>query len=139
MTTELAEAEDKVEVEKEQYKQTKMSSYLSMGTTLMGALLGRRSTRNAASSMRSMNRSSKEKNDIERAEDNLEELQVKFEDLEHEFNDAVAELEDKLSLDNLEYNDLKLSPRKSDISVEDFGLCWLPWRVDSSGIATPIY
>ena len=135
----IRRAEDKVEVEKEQYQQSRMSSYLSIGQTLIGAILGRRSTRSAATSVRGWGRSGKEKSDIERAEDNVKELLVKFEDLEREFNDEVEELEDKLSVDNLEYSELKLRPRKSDISVEQFGICWLPWRVDSSGIAEPIY
>jgi hypothetical protein len=116
-----------------------MSSYLSVGQTLMGALLGRRSTRNTTTSVRSFGRSSKEKDDIGRAKDNLEELQIKFEDLEREFNEEVEELGDKLDVDNLEFEDLKVTPRKSDISVEEFGVCWLPWRVDSNGIAEPIY
>ena len=89
--------------------------------------------------MSKFGRASKEKSDIQRAEDGLEELQIKFEDLEAQFNEEVTELENKLEVSNLEYTELKATPRKSDISVEDFGLCWLPWRVDSEGIAEPIY
>ena len=135
----IRRAEDRVEIEEEQYKQSRMSSYLNIGSTLMGALLGRRSTRSTGTSVRSLGRSSKEKSDIERAKDNLEELQIKFEDLEREFNDEVESIEDKLVVGNLEYEELKVTPRKSDITVEEFGICWLPWRVDSSGIAEPIY
>jgi hypothetical protein len=140
----IRRAEDKVEVEKEQYQSSRMSSYLSMGTTLVGALLGRKaisatSARGAGTSMRSMSRASKQKSDIGRAEDNLEELVLKFEDLEREFKDDVDELEEKLSVDNLDFEDLSLSPRKSDISIEEFAVCWLPWEVDESGIAEPIY
>ena len=135
----IRRAEDKLELEEDQYKQSRMSSVFSVGSTLMGALLGRKSTRNASSSMRSVGRQSKEKADIARAKDNLEDLQVEFEDLEHAFNDAVDELAEKLSIDNLEFEDLQVTPRKSDISIEEFAVCWLPWRVDSSGIAEPIY
>ena len=135
----IRRAEDKVEVEQEQYKQSRMSSYLSAGTTLLGALMGRRSVRNAGTSMRSFGRAGKEKSDIERAKDSLEDVQAKFEDLEREFKDEVEELEDKLTVNELEFTDLKVTPRKSDISVEEFGVVWLPWRVDSSGIAEAIY
>ena len=137
--TKIRKAEDKVEVEEAQYRQNRMSSYVSAGSTLLGALLGRRSTRSAGTTMRSFGRSSKDKDDIGRAKDNLEELQAEYEDLEAEFNEAVDELEDKLSVDNLEFTDLKVTPRKSDISVEDFGVIWLPWRIDSSGIAEEVY
>ena len=30
-------------------------------------------------------------------------------------------------------------PRKSDISVSELRVCWAPWFVDASGIATPLY
>ena len=137
--TKIRKAEDKIEVEEAQYRQNRMSSYVSAGSTLLGALLGRRSTRSAGTTMRSFGRSSKDKGDISRAQDNLEELQEEYQDLEDEFNEAVEELEDKLSVDNLEFTDHKVTPRKSDISVEDFGVVWLPWRIDSSGIAEEVY
>lgn len=139
LRSQIRRAEDKIEVEEAQYKQSRMSSVLSVGTTIMGALLGRRSTRNATSSISKFGRSSKEKSDIARAQDGLEELQIKFEDLENQFNEEVAEIEDKMDISNLEFTELKVTPRKSDISLEDFGICWLPWRVDSEGIAEPIY
>lgn len=139
LRSQIRRAEDKIDVEKEQYQQQKMASRISIGTTIMGALFGRRSTRSAGTSMRSFTRSSKEKNDIERAEGSLEELQYKYEDLEKELNDEVAELEEKLSVDELEYEEMTLPPRKSDLSVQEFGIVWLPLKVSSSGIAEAVY
>ena len=139
LKSQIRRAEDKVEVEQAQYEQSRTSLLANIGTTIMGALLGRRTTRSVSTSARSYSRSSKEKGDIGRAKDGLRELQTKFEDMEQEFSLEVAQLKDKLSVDNLQYNELKLNPRKSDISVEEFGICWLPWRVDSNGIAEPIY
>ena len=135
----IRRAEDKIEVEREQYQEQKMASRMSIGATLLGAIFGRKSTRSATTTMRSFSKSSKEKNDIERAKDNLEELELNFEDLEKEFNDAVAEIEDKLSVDELEYEDLTIPPRKSDLSVEQFGVVWLPLKVSKSGITEAIY
>jgi len=137
--SQIRRAEDRVDVEKEQYQQQKMASRISIGTTIMGALFGRRSTRNATTTMRSFSRSSKEKNDIERAEGNLEELQYKYEDLEKELNDEVAEIEEKLSVDELEFEEMTLPPRKSDLSVQEFGIVWLPLKVSSTGIAEAVY
>ena len=140
----IRRAEDKIEKEEADYKASRMNSVLSVGTTLMGALLGRKTlsvtnARRAQSSMRSYGRSSKEKSDIGRAEEALEELQIKYEDLETEFNDDMEKLQEKLSVDNLEFEELTLPPRKSDLSVEQFAVVWLPWEVDESGIAEPIY
>ena len=97
LRSQIRRAEDQVEVEEAQYKQSRLSSYLSAGTTLMGALLGRRSIRNASTSVRSFGRSEKEKSDIDRAKDNLEDLQSKLQALDREFNDAVAELQEETS------------------------------------------
>ena len=140
----IRRAEDKVEVEEEQYKNSRVTGMLSMGTTLMGALFGRKTlsvtnARRAGTSMRAMGRSSKEKSDIGRAKDNLEELMIKFEDLENQFNEDVDEVGEKLAVDNMEFEELEVPPRKSDISIEQFGICWMPYVVDSSGIAEPAY
>ena len=139
LRSQIRRAEDKIDVEKEQYQQQKMASRISIGTTIMGALFGRRTTRSAGTAMRSFGRSSKEKNDIGRAEDNLEDLMVKYEDLEKELNDEVGEVEEKLSVDELEYEEMTLPPRKSDLSVQEFGIVWLPLKVTSSGIAEAVY
>ena len=139
LRSQIRRAEDKIDVEKEQYQQQKMASRISIGTTIMGALFGRRTTRSAGTAMRSFGRSSKEKNDIERAEGNLEDLQIKYEDLEKELNDEVAELEEKLSVNEMEYEEMTLPPRKSDLSVQEFGIVWLPLKVSSSGIAEAVY
>ncbi len=144
LRTRIRKAEDKIEVEKSQYQQSRMNSVLSVGTTLMGALLGRKTfgatnARRAGSSMRSFGKISKEKDDIGRAEENLEELQVKYEDMEADFDEQVNELTEKLSVENLELEELSVTPRKSDIDIEDFSICWLPWRIDSSGIAEPAW
>lgn len=140
----IRRAEDKVEVQEEQYQQARVSGMLSVGTTLMGALFGRKTfsvsnARRAGTSMRAFGRSNKEKSDIERAKDDLEEVIIKYEDLEKEFEQDLEELEEKLSVDNMEFEELSLPPRKSDISIEDFGVCWMPFVVDSSGIADPAY
>lgn len=138
MRAKIRGADDRVEREEAQYKQSSMNSYLNIGSTIMGALLGRRSTR-ATTTMRSYGRASKEKDDVYRAKENMDELQGQFRELEHEFNDEMDQLADKISVDNLELEELSLRPRKSDISVEKFAVCWLPCRVDSSGIAHPVY
>ena len=137
-------AESRLEQEESQFRSTRMNSVLSVGSTLMGALLGRKtvsaaSSRRASSSVRSLDRSSREKSEMNRAQDSLDDLQVKFEDLDHQFNDAIAKLGQKLSVDNLQFEDQALTPRKSDISVEELAVCWFPWKIDSSGISEPAY
>ena len=117
---------------------------LSVGSTLLGALLGRKAVsatnaRRAGSSVRSLGRASKEKADIERAKENLEELMAQFEELEQQFNESIKEVGEKLVVDRLEFEQLEVPPRKSDISLEEFAVCWLPWQIDPTGAAEPLY
>lgn len=144
MRDKIRRAEDKLDLEKSQYREKSMKSKFSIGSSILGALLGRKTlsatnVRRAGSALNSRSRVEKEKQDVDRAEDKLEDLQAKFKDLEVEFNEAIESLEEKLSVENLEFEDLRVAPRKSDISVEDYCVCWLPWRVDTQGIAEPVY
>ena len=140
----IKRAEDKVDVQTEQYKQKRMGTFISFGSSLLGAVLGRKlvsstNVTRASSSMRSLVSTGREKGDIARAEEDLEILEEKFKQLEAEFQEQVGLLEGKLDVDSLAIEAREVSPRKTDISVEDFGLIWLPFRVDSSGIAEPVY
>ena len=140
----IQRAIDKVEVQKSQYKQRKMDTVLSFGSSILGAVLGRKKVSatnvgRAATSMRSLGRASREKGDIGRAEQSLEQLREDKIQLEEEFQEAVDELAIKLDAEALGLEELFVRPRKSDISVEKFGVLWLPFRVDSTGIAEPAY
>jgi hypothetical protein len=137
-------AEDRLEVEEEQYKSSKMNAAISIGASVMGALLGRKltSSRNigrASTAARSIGRSGSAKGDIARAEEELATQAEKLRDLEREFEDAVNEMELELDVANLELEEVQVRPMKTDITVKDFGLCWTPWRVTSDGIAEPLW
>ena len=140
----IRRAEEKVEVQEDQYEQSKQSSWISTGATLLGALMGRKmisatSARSAGTAMRARGRVSKEKADIGRAEDALQAVVQKYEDLEADFTEAADELGDKLTVDSMEFEELSVTPRKSDISVEEFGVCWLPFVIDEDGDEQPAY
>ena len=140
----IKRAEERVDKERDQYKQKRLESILSVGGSLMGALLGRKTVsvtnaRRASTSARSVGRAASERSDIGRAEDNVEDLQKDYEDLEQKFNLDVEATQDKLRVDNIDLEELSVSPRKSDISVTCLSVVWLPFRVDTSGIAEPAY
>ncbi|MGY8746988.1 MAG: hypothetical protein ACKVHR_02875, partial [Pirellulales bacterium] len=54
--------------------------------------------------------------------------------LNQEFKEDVNRLSNKLSVENLEYTEHQLAPRKSDISIEKHAIHWLPFRADSDGV-----
>ena len=137
-------AEQKIERETTQYKQQKFQTAISIGTTLIGAVFGRKklSSRNisrAATAARGAGRSASAREDIAIAEEELLIQQNKLMTLEEEFEQALLKVEGKMDPTNIDLDILSIAPRKSDIAIQKFGLVWTPWKVLSDGIAEPIF
>jgi hypothetical protein len=137
-------ARKRVEREESQYKSRRMDSILTVGTSIMGALLGRKRVTQAnlgrtSSSMKSLGRSASEKADLSRAEDSLEDLKNKYLSLEQEFNSAQSDLVGKLNVERLTYSEVEIPPRKGDMIVEKLEVVWLPISVDVAGVAVRAY
>jgi hypothetical protein len=140
----IRRAEEKVGQEKSQYEQQKMQTAISMGATVLGALLGRKAASigtvgRAATTARGVGRAAREKGDIARAKRDLESLRQKFDDLEAEFNAEVTALSGLSDPAEMEIETTVVRPRKSDIAVGHFGLAWLPYSVGDDGIAEAAY
>ncbi|UCF21063.1 MAG: ATP-binding protein, partial [Gemmatimonadota bacterium] len=93
-------AEQRVEKESEQAKQQKMQTAISFGTTLLGAVLGRKaisrsSLSRATTAARGVSRSMKEKQDVEQALETLEAQRQKLQELEAEFEAEMEGLRQK--------------------------------------------
>jgi molybdopterin converting factor small subunit len=140
----IRRAEDKLGRERSQYEQQKMQTAISAGATVLGALFGRKiasvgSVGRAATTARGLGRAAREKEDIARAQREIETLQQQYRDLETEFKEEIAQLDAPVDPDGFEFKEQVVRPRKSDIAVGNFGLVWLPWHVDESGVAAPAY
>jgi hypothetical protein len=140
----IRKAEEKVGREKSQYDQQKMQTAISVGATVLGALLGRKiasvgTVGRATTSARGVGRAAREKADIARAQRDLTALHQKLAELEVDFEQAVAALAETMDPDAFEMKSTVIRPRKSDISVGQFGLAWLPHSVGEDGVAEPAY
>ena len=136
----IRKAEARVETQKEQYSNAKLRTVMSFGTTLVGALMGRKamSVTNASRASTAMNRASRagqEKADVERAEATVDALEQEMVELEERFQEAVEDLKLKYNPDELETTETLVRPRKSDISIQPLIIAWTPWIVDRDGIA----
>ena len=140
----LQRAEQAVEREKSQYHKSALDTAVSFGSTVLGALFGRKlssrtNVSKASTSVRSLGRTAEQRGDIARAIEDHEEAQRKLMELEEEFTEETQALEAEYDVENLELEELSVKPRKSDIGVQRVALAWTPWRVDASGIAEPVY
>jgi hypothetical protein len=123
-------AEQKLTREKAQASQQTMSSALSVGGSLLGALFGggRRSSMitKASSAARSVGRIGKERTDISHAEADLEALQQQHAALEAQLADEVAALEARFDASAIPVESAAIRARKSDTEVTDVALVWRP-------------
>jgi len=140
----ISSAERRVEVEEEQYEDRKRSTWIAAGTTLVGALFGRKlasaaNVGRAATLARGASRAARDKGDIARAEERADDLRDELRTLESELEEAVTSLADPIDPASFELEEQRIAPRKSDIAIETFALAWTPWIVDTRGIAEPAF
>lgn len=137
-------AEERVAREESQYSDKKLSTFLSIGTTIFGALMGRKVTsatnvRKASTAARNVGRAAKEHGDIGRAKEALEVQQQKYANLEDQFQQELDKLEEPIHPEDFEIEEYPVRPRKSDLMVNEVAFAWLPWSVDMTGISQPLY
>jgi DNA helicase HerA-like ATPase len=133
----LRRARGRVEREASQARSQGLDAAVSIGSSVLGAVLGRKlgGRRSVGSAVRRAGRLSKERGDVHRAREEVEALEQRRSDLDAELRDKMAALQDELDPALLELEPLVVRPRKSDISFETFALVWTPWTVDEQGIA----
>jgi hypothetical protein len=140
----IRRADQAVEREASQARQQELQTALSVGSTLLGAFMGRKALSQstlgrASTAARSAGRSAKERQDIGRAKDSREALKQQLEDLEAEFQAATQALQSKIDplAENLE--PVSIKPKKADIGVQLVALLWAPHWQDPSGGMTPAW
>lgn len=132
----ITRAEAKLDKEKAEYKSRRLESTLSIGGSILGALLGRKVR---TSAIRSTGQATRDKQDMESAEASMDQLQNRFKDLEDEFNRERESLQTKLNVASLVFEPLQIPPRKSDTAVLEFFLAWLPVAVNAQGHEEPLW
>lgn len=127
----LRRADDRVERERSDLSQHKMQTAISVGTSILGALLGRKaiSVTNAqriGSAARNAGRLGKESGDIDRAEDSREVLQQRLTEMQTELEAEISRLRTELDPTTVAIEQTTVKPRKTDIDVRTVALLWAP-------------
>ncbi len=138
----LRRAEQAVEREAAQAKQAKLSSVLSIGSTLLGAFLGRKAVSagnisKADTAMRSVGRASQQSSDVARAGETVGMLQRQLADLDAQFQAEASAVEGGLDPASESFETIELCPNKTNISVKLVALAWTPHIRDAAGRLTP--
>jgi hypothetical protein len=130
----IRRAEQAVAREAEQAKEAKLQTAISVGATLLGAMLGRKavgrsSVGRATTAARGVGRSMKQAQDVERARATVQANQQRLADLETEFEAETEAIRDRYdpALEDLET--VIVRPKKKDIAVKLVALAWAPhWQ-----------
>jgi hypothetical protein len=104
----------------------KESEFLDHAGTLIGVLLGRRSTRSVTGSARkrASTRSTAER--LRTAEDKRADLYREVDELDQELRAELEEINDRWELVGMDIETVEIGLEKSDISVVETALVWLP-------------
>jgi hypothetical protein len=122
-------AGQKLERERTQASSATVSTALSVGSSLLGALFGgRRSSamRQASTAARSVGRASKERADVANAEADVKALQDQIDAMNEELQAEISQLESEFDPNTVRIEAVPVRPKKSDIAVEDIALVWCP-------------
>ena len=139
----LRKAEQRKAKEEDQAKSQIWGTALSIGTTLLGAFMGKKTMSvtnigRAASSVRSASKLAKERTDVGYADENVEAVQQRLADLDTEFQAETEKIQAALDAAALSLEEITLQPKKSDITISQVALVWTPWAVSTDGEATPL-
>jgi hypothetical protein len=124
-------AEQGVQREQEQASQAKLQTAVSVGATIFGALLGRKTLSTstlgrATTAARGVGRASKEQDDVKRAQDNVDAAKQALEDLDAEIAEETAAIAARFDADASAVEKTSLAPKRGQVLVQFVALGWVP-------------
>jgi len=130
----IRRAQQTLEREEEQSKGQTLQSVITIGSSMLGALFGRKilsatNARKAGTAARSVSRIGKERSDVQRAEETLEARKADLAALEAELESSIEESRSAVDPLNEVFEEVSIRPKKSSIDVRLLALVWLPvWQ-----------
>ena len=115
-----------VEEHDAQVRDQKYQTAISLGTTLLGGFLGRRTLGGISKTTRDLSRSSKKKREREDAMENLQALKEEKEQLELQFQSEINMLDTKINPATENLENIVITPTKTNIIVRLVALIWSP-------------
>ena len=126
----VRKAQEAVGKEQQQASQQKLQTAVSLGATMLGALMGRRAVSlstlgRATTAARGIGRSAKEAQDLARSQERLQEAQAELAALEAELQREVAALEGTAP-GSIGVETIEIKPKRGGVEVRIVALAWKP-------------
>jgi hypothetical protein len=130
LRTRLERTRQRVEREKQETAQQGVQTAISVGATVLGAILGRKAISSgtvgrATTAARGVGRIGREQADVARAQESAAEIERQIADIEAELEaaaNAIAPVPDPTAL---ELEAVPVRPRQADIVVEEVAIVWV--------------
>jgi hypothetical protein len=140
----IRRAQQAVERESGQATQQGLQVAISLGATVLGALLGRKAVSattlgRATTAARGAGRTMKEAQDVSRARETVQSLQQALADLEAELKTETEAVAAKTDPGRAPLETFALKPTKQNIAVRLVTLAWAPHRRESHGALVPAW
>jgi hypothetical protein len=122
-------AEQQLSREQEEASESKLSTGLSIGATIFGALLGRKTLSastigKATTAARSAGRTMRQSQDVSRASQNVEKHAGDLADLEDDLQADLAALEAAAPSPTRPFSTIEIRPKKTHVTAERLVLVW---------------
>ena len=134
----LQRTEQKIEKEKAQKSSKTLSTAVNLGTSVLGALFGRKvgsvtNVTRAGSVIKSATAAASEAGDIRAAEEQFAALLKEREELNATVEAEISEIQHQFDTDVMKFDSLEITPRKTDTAIDRVALLWLPYMDDGTG------
>jgi len=127
----LAKAMDTVAEQKTQANTAKMDTAMRIGSTILGAILGKRiSSTSGRGAMSGASRSWKESRDVSRAEEKVDDYQAELDAIEEDCEKQIEKLKAAMDPMSEELETISLTPLKKNCTAKAVGIVWMPYRVN---------
>ena len=138
----LMRAEQALQREQEQVKSKKMETMVSFGTAILGAFLGRKavsagSATRFGTAVKSAGRIRKESMDVARAQETAAAVKHEMGELDERLQSDIDGLDASFYPADEELEEVSVKPQSTNITLEIFGLTWMPYRKDAGGRLSP--
>ena len=140
----IRRASERLEREQTQASRSTWDATISMGSSVLGALLGRKAVSKtnvtrAAAAAKAAARAVQRRDGTSQAASALESLQQKYEALQAKFQKEIELLDAALRPELLVLEPSPLRPKKTDIIIERVVLAWMPYQIGSEGRVEAVY
>jgi hypothetical protein len=140
----LLRANQAIEREEQQASKKNLDTAVSIGTAILGTLLGRKrlsasSASRVGTAIRTAGGARKEAADVARAKEVATKVAADLEALNRQLEEEIAAMDTAFDAQSAELDEIVVRAKTTDIHVSLIGLAWMPYAPDAKGRLRPAW